>query len=84
MVSASLLCGVMKRELFHKGKFAETFFNNIMLKKLVWHSHIFLLPYITVEEHIIISITFMFNFYILYIVVEEVTAFIIIVCNFLT
>ena len=47
-------------------------------KNLVWHSHNFLLPYITVEEYFIISITFIFNRYFLCFAVDELPAFIII------
>ena len=71
-------------------KFIENFFTitpysvKITLKNLVWHSHNFLLPYITVEEYFIISITFMFNLYFLYFVADELPASIIIVYNFLT
>ena len=52
-------------------------------KNLVWHSHNFFLPYITVEEYFIISTTYIFNLYFLYVVVDELPAFIIIVYNFL-
>ena len=55
----------------------------IVKKNLVWHSHNFLLPYITVEEYFIISIKFIFNLYFLCFVVDELPAFIIIDCNFL-
>ena len=48
-------------------------------KYLVWHSHNFLLPYITVEEYFIISIIFMFNLQFLCIVVDELFTFIFIV-----
>ena len=51
-------------------------------ENLVWPSHNFLLPYITVEEYFIVSITFIFNLYFLCFVVHELLAFIIIVCNF--
>ena len=53
-------------------------------KNLVWHSHNFLLSYITVEEYFKISTTFIFNLYFLCFVVDELPAFIIIGCNFLT
>ena len=48
-------------------------------KNLVWHSHNFLLPYITVEEYFINSITFIFNLYFICFVVDELPAFIVIV-----
>ena len=51
-------------------------------KILVWHSHNFLLPYITVEEYFIISITSIFNLYFICFAVDELPAFIIIVYNF--
>ena len=35
----------------------------LMKKNLVWPSHNFLLPYITVEEYFIISFTFMLNLF---------------------
>ena len=54
------------------------------LKNLVWHSHNFLLPYITVEEHFIICFTFIFNLYFQWFVVDELPAFIVTVNNFLT
>ena len=54
------------------------------LKNLVWHSHIFLLPYIIVEEYFINSITFIFNLYFICFVVDDVPAFIIIVYDFWT
>ena len=53
-------------------------------KNLVRHSHNFLLPYIMLEEYFINSLTFIFNFYCICFVVDELFAFIIIVYNFLT
>ena len=54
--------------------------NAIKLKKnLLWHSHNFLLPYITVEEYFLISITFILNLYFLSFVADELPASIIIV-----
>ena len=53
-------------------------------KNRVWHSHIFLLPYIIVEKYFINRITFIFNFYFICFVVDELPAFIFIVYNFLT
>ena len=44
------------------------------LKNLVWHSHNFLLPCITVEKCFITSITFIFNLYFLCFVVDELPA----------
>ena len=41
----------------------------LKLKNVVWHSHNFLLPYITVEEYFIICLTFIFNLYFLCFVV---------------
>ena len=52
-------------------------------KNLVFHSHNFLLPYITVEEYFIFGIAFKFNLYFLCFVVYELPAFIFIVNNFL-
>ena len=43
----------------------------IVKKSLVWHSHNFPLPYITVEEYIVFSITFIFNLYFYFVVVDE-------------
>ena len=51
-------------------------------KILVWHSHNFLLFYITVEEYFIICFTFIFNLYYLRFVVDKLPAFIVIVNNF--
>ena len=51
-------------------------------KNLVWHSHNFLLPNIIVEKYFINSITFIFNFYFICFVINELPAFIIIVYNF--
>ena len=51
-------------------------------KNLVWHSYNFLLPYIKVEEYFIISITFIFNLYFIFFIVDELPAFIIIIYNF--
>ena len=51
-------------------------------KNLVWHSHNFLLPCITVEENFIIIISFIFNLYFLCFVVDELPTFIVIVNNF--
>ena len=45
-------------------------------KNLVWHSHNFLLP--QVEEYFINSITFIFNLYFIFFIVDELPAFIII------
>ena len=57
----------------------------LMIKKnLLWNSHNFLLPYITVEEYFIISIIFLFNLYSLWFVLDESVAFMIIVYNFVT
>ena len=53
-------------------------------KYLVWDSHNFLLPYITVELYFIISIAFTFNLYFVCFVIDELPALIIIVGNFLT
>ena len=39
-------------------------------KNLVWHSHNFLLPYITLEVYFIICFTFIFNHYFLCFVVD--------------
>ena len=47
----------------------------------MWHSHNFLLPWNTVDEYFIISITFIFNLYFLCFVVDELPAFIIVVHN---
>ena len=59
--------------LKHKCKVA---YKNFIEKDLVWHSHNFLLPCITVEEYItIISITLIFNLYFLCFVVDELPAF---------
>ena len=60
------------------------FLNETVLarKKLVWDSHNFLLPYITVEEYFVISFTFIFNLYFIYFVVDKLPAFIVIVNNF--
>ena len=55
--------------------------NKTNKKNLVWHSHNFLLPYITVEEYFIMSITFIFKLYFLCFVVDELPAFIVIVNN---
>ena len=52
-------------------------------KNMVFHSRNFPLLYVTVEEYLIISITFTFNFYFLCIAVHELPAFIITVYNFL-
>ena len=49
---------------------------------MVWHSHNFFLPDITVEEYFSISITLIFNLYFLCFVVDELPAFIVIVDNF--
>ena len=55
----------------------------IIIKKiLVWHSHNFLLPYITVEEYYIICFTFICNLYFQWLVVDELPAFIVTVNNF--
>ena len=51
-------------------------------KNLMRHSHNFFLPYITVEEYFINSITFIFNLYFICFVIDELPAFIIIVYNF--
>ena len=54
--------------------------NKIKKKNLMWHSHNFLLPYIT--EYFIISITFIFNLYFLGFVDDELLAFTNILLNF--
>ena len=52
-------------------------------KILVWHSHYFLSLCITIEEYFIISNTLTFNIYFLCFVVDELSAFIFTVYNFL-
>ena len=52
------------------------------IKNLVWHSHNFLLPYITVEEYFINSIAFKFNLHFICFVVHELPGYIVIVYNF--
>ena len=54
-----------------------------VIENVVWHSHNFILPCITVEEYFIISITFMFNPHFLCFVADELSALITIVYNFL-
>ena len=54
----------------------------LKIKNLVWHSHNFLLSYITLEECFIISFTFIFNYYFLCFVVDKLPDFIVIVNNF--
>ena len=49
----------------------------IKKKYLVWHSHNFLLPYITAEEYFIIIIAFIINLYFLCFAVNKLPAFII-------
>ena len=51
-------------------------------KNLVWHSHIFLLPCITVEGYFNISITFIFDLYFLWFVADELHDSVIIVYIF--
>ena len=55
---------------------------NAQNKHLVWHSHNFLLPCITVEEYFIISSALIFNLSFLCFGIDELPAFIIIVYNF--
>ena len=59
-----------------------THLEKYLKKNPVRHSHIFLLPYITVEEYFIINITFIFNLYFPCLVVYELPAFTVIVNNF--
>ena len=63
--------------------FTKHLLNKNIYKNLVWHSHNFLLPCITVE-YFIISITFIFNLYFLCFVADELPDSVIIVYNFLT
>ena len=55
-----------------------------VIENVVWHSHNFILPCITVEEYFIISMAFIFNPYFLCFVVDEFPAIIINVHDFLT
>ena len=64
-----------------KFKHALKYCLKIRIKILVWHSHIFILPCITVEENFIIGIAFIFNLYCLCFVVDELPAFIVIANN---
>ena len=67
---------------FQVGKSIKKHVRAILVKRkknLVWYSHNFLLPCITVEEYFIISITITFNVYFLCFVSDELHAFIIIV-----
>ena len=61
---------------------SDNLHNNILPKNRVWHSHNFLLPYITIEEYFIISIAFIFNLYFICFVVDTLPAFTVIVNNF--
>ena len=56
--------------------------NYFYIKNLMWYSHNFLLPCITIEEYFIFSITFIFNLHIPCFVADELPASIIIVYNF--
>ena len=66
---------VYKREICKQHNSIFSIYNN---KNLVWHTHNFLLPYITVKECFIINNTFVFNLYFLCFAVDELPAFIII------
>ena len=65
-----------------KSELLKGYLDFYILKNLAWHSHNFPLPYITVEEYFIISITFIVNLHFLCFAVDELPAFIIIVYNF--
>ena len=54
----------------------ELILTHSLRKNLVWRSHNFLLPYITVEEYCIICFTFIFNLYFQWFAVDELPAFI--------
>ena len=64
-----------------KDIFGRLRFEHSWKKNLVWHLHNFLLSYITIDEYFVIRITFIFNFYFLCFVVDELLPLIIVVYN---
>ena len=91
---AFIISSLLNKFKILKQKFFENCSNVILYKfignkkstkkNLVWHSHNFLFPFITVEDFFIISITFIFNLCFPCFVVYELPDFIVFVNNFLT